>query len=421
MRQLKIALFALWVFSLLSPATWAQNQSNQNQSDFSGVYKYGDSTGLMWGLPPPPPKIGQDWTVGVLPPTFGMNFNQSGINVQNYVKSLLGLPEIQSAFQGYTGTPIYNDFLLRAFNDPTGASVLANVTSLMNQQVTIRLLQDIMRRLILGPDARATMQAAAQQRCVELATVFGIMSVESAEAKCSGGPGLSSRGIMDFGAQSTTDTILSKSTIPDQDKQALKDLLLDYTKMPVANGQSTVSQQMPKKSAADFVQDIETQVCAEIHSNVEQTKAGQRVGGPLSVAGSIPVPAEVYVSLSGMEGAKKEMAIQGLCREQALAVARGKMIYLSQRFNQVLDGAEGDPSVTPDVANKYRAELRGLISDMDLMASQRGAEQRVMDTMSNIAADRTALGRQAARAQGEARRGRPEESNGFGNVMGPGQ
>ena len=68
---------------------------------------------------------------------------------------------------------------------------------MMNQKLTIRMLQDVLRRLQLGPDPAASIQAGSQERCVQLAASFGLISVESAEKLCSGGLDGAFRGIMD--------------------------------------------------------------------------------------------------------------------------------------------------------------------------------------------------------------------------------
>jgi hypothetical protein len=124
-------------------SAWAQSSS---ANDFYNR----DSSGYSYRIAPLPPKIEKDWTLGSVPSQFSFGMNPAGIDVQNYVMSLLQLPDIQTALQQYTSTPLYNDFLLRSFQNPTGASALANVTSLMNQQLTIRMLSDILRRLQLG-------------------------------------------------------------------------------------------------------------------------------------------------------------------------------------------------------------------------------------------------------------------------------
>jgi len=63
----------------------------------------------------------------------------------------------------------------------TEASVLSNATSMMNQKLTIRMLQDLLRRLQLVPDPAASIQAGSRERCVQLAASLGLISVESAE------------------------------------------------------------------------------------------------------------------------------------------------------------------------------------------------------------------------------------------------
>ena len=89
------------------------------------------------------------------------------------------------------------------------------------------MLQDVLRRLQL-PDPAASIQAGAQEKCVQFAVSFGLLSVESAEKICSGELGGSARGIMIFSTPSTTDKIVSGSTMSGEDKQLAKDLIIDF-------------------------------------------------------------------------------------------------------------------------------------------------------------------------------------------------
>src|SRR6266542_1419806 len=106
---------------------------------------------------------------------------------------------------------------------------------MMNQKLTIRMLQDVLRRLQLGPDPAASIQAGSQERCVQLAASLGLISVESAEKLCSGGLGGASRGIMIFGTPSTTDKILSGSRVAAEDRQLAKDLIIDFLPAPLSS------------------------------------------------------------------------------------------------------------------------------------------------------------------------------------------
>ena len=130
-----IGIVLLILFLVFAPGAFAQT----GQTSANEFYNR-DSSGYSYRIGPVPPKIEQDWQIGVLPRDFTFGINPSGIDVQSYVRSLMNLPSIQAALQEYTGTPLYNDFLLRSFQNPTSASALANVTSLMNQQLTIRML-----------------------------------------------------------------------------------------------------------------------------------------------------------------------------------------------------------------------------------------------------------------------------------------
>ncbi len=228
--------------------------------------------------------------------------------------SLMNLPSISAALQEYTETPLYNEFLLRSFQNPNSASALANVTSLMNQQLTIRMLQDVLRRLQLGPDPAASIQAGSQERCVQLAVTFGIMSPESAEKACSGGPGGSSRGIMAFGTTSTTEKIVSASQISPEDKQLLKDLVIDFRTSSLSGGRQDVQRVMAAKSVSDVRQDLEDKICQEVRQKVLKASSGARAGGSLSVEGTIPLTADVLFSLTRMEPSMREVSIQSICR-----------------------------------------------------------------------------------------------------------
>ena len=242
-----------------------------------------DSSGYTYRIGPVLPNIEQDWQVGRLGRDFTFGFNPSGVNIENYVLSLLNLPDVTTALQASTLTDVFNYLLLQSFQNPTQASVLSNATSMMNQKLTIRMLQDVLRRLQLGPDPAASIQAGAQEKCVQLAASLGLISVELAEMLCSGGIGGASRGIMIFGTPSTTDKILSGSKVSAEDQQLAKDLIIDFRTDPLSSGNQDVSRVMPAKSVSDVRQDLEDAICNEIRNKVDQAAAGTRAGGPISV------------------------------------------------------------------------------------------------------------------------------------------
>jgi hypothetical protein len=199
-----------------------------------------DSPGYTYRIGPVLPKIQQDRQLGTLGRDFTFGFNPSGVNIENYVLSLLNLPDVRTALQGSTVTDVFNYLLLQSFQSPTEASVLSNATSMMNQKLTIRMLQDVLRRLQLGPDPAASIQAGSRERCVQLAASLGLISVESAEKLCSGGLGRASRGIMVFRTPSTTDKILSGSKVSAEDQQLAKDLIIDFRTDPLSSGRQDV-------------------------------------------------------------------------------------------------------------------------------------------------------------------------------------
>src|SRR5262245_38960013 len=155
---------------------------------------------------------------------------------------------------------------------------------MMNQKLTIRMLQDVLRRLQLGPDPAASIQAGAQEKCVQLAASFGLLSVETAEKVCSGGLGGGARGIMIFGAPSTTDRILSGSTMSGEDKQLAKDLIINFRTDPLS-GRQDVYRVMPVKSVSDVRQELEDAICEEVRNRVAQAISGAHAGGQLGVEG----------------------------------------------------------------------------------------------------------------------------------------
>src|SRR5262249_49633577 len=237
-----------------------------------------DSSGYTYRVGPVLPQIQQDWQLGTLGRDFTFGFNPSGVNIENYVLSLLNLPDITRASQASTATDVFNYLLLQSFQSPTEASVLSNATSMMNQKLTIRMLQDVLRRLQLGPDPAASIQAGAQEKCVQLAASFGLLSVETAEKVCSGGLGGGARGIMIFGAPSTTDRILSGSTMSGEDKQLAKDLIINFRTDPLS-GRQDVYRVMPVKSVSDVRQELEDAICEEVRNRVAQAISGAHAGG----------------------------------------------------------------------------------------------------------------------------------------------
>ncbi len=365
-----------------------------------------DSSGYTYRIAPVPPRIDRDWQLGILPGEFTFGVNPSGIDVQNYVRSLMNLPSIQAALQEYTGTPLYNDFLLRSFQNPNSASALANVTSLMNQQLTIRMLQDVLRRLQLGPDPAASIQAGSQERCVQLAVTFGIMSVESAEKACVGGPGGNARGIMAFGTSSTTEKIVGASQISPEDKQLLKDLVIDFRTFSMSGGRQDVQRVMPAKSVGDAIAELEDKICQEVREKVRQASSGARAGGPLSVEGTIPITADVLFSLARMEPSMREVSIQSICRRQSLVATRARILRLNQRFSQALDGVSSNQDVPQAVREEYRVSLQRLLTDVDLMAKQAEFEDRVArDILATAAEQRRVEGKSAGSAHLKTRVG----------------
>ena len=365
-----------------------------------------DSSGYSYRIGPVPPRIERDWELGALPSEFTIGLNPSGIDVQNYVRSLLNLPSVSAALQEYTGTQLYNDFLLRSFQNPNSASALANVTSLMNQQLTIRMLQDVLRRLQLGPDPAASIQAGSQERCVQLAVTFGIMSVESAEKACAGGPGGNARGIMVFGTASTTEKIVGASQMSPEDKQLLKDLVIDFRTSSVSGGRQDVRRVIPAKSVSDARAELEDKICQEVREKVRQASSGARAGGPLSVEGTIPLTADVLFSLARMEPSMREVSVQSICRRQSLIATRAKILRLSQRFSQALEGVSSNHDVPQVVREEYRVSLQRLLTDVDLMAKQAEFEDRVArDILATATEQRRVEGKSAGSADLKTRAG----------------
>jgi hypothetical protein len=358
-----------------------------------------DSSGYTYRIGPVLPKIQQDWQLGTLGRGFTFGFNPSGVNIENYVQSLLNLPDVRTALQASTGTDVFQYLLLQSFQNPTEASVLSNATSMMNQKLTIRMLQDVLRRLQLGPDPAASIQAGSQERCVQLAASLGLISVESAEKLCSGGLGGASRGIMIFGTSSTTDKILSGSKVAAEDRQLAKDLIIDFRTDPLSSGRQDVYRVMPLKSVSDVRQELEDAICEEVRARVSQAASGTRAGGPLSVEGTIPLTADLLFGLARMEPSMKEVSIQSICRRQSLVATRAKITRLSQRFSQSLDGVSSNQDVPQVVRDEYRTSLSRLLGDVDLIAKQMEFEERSANSIfATLAEQKKVEGRAAGSA-----------------------
>ena len=110
------------------------------------------------------------------------------------------------------------------------------------------MLQDVLRRLQLGPDPAASIQAGSQERCVQLAASLGLISVDSAERICSGDLAGAARGIMSFGTPSTSDKIVSSSKMNTDDRQLAKELIIDFRTDSVSSGRQDVYRVMPALS-----------------------------------------------------------------------------------------------------------------------------------------------------------------------------
>ncbi len=365
-----------------------------------------DSSGYTYRIGPVLPKIQQDWQLGTLGRDFTFGFNPAGVNIENYVQSLLNLPDVRTALQASVGTDVFQYLLLQSFQNPTEASILSNATSMMNQKLTIRMLQDLLRRVQLGPDPAASIQAGAQEKCVQLAASLGLISVESAEKLCSGGLGGASRGIMIFGTPSTTDKILSGSKVSAEDQQLAKDLLIDFRTDPLSSGREDVYRVMPAKSVSDVRQELEDTICQEVRDKVNQAAAGTRAGGPLSVEGTIPLTADLLFGLARMEPSMKEVSIQSICRRQSLVATRAKITRLLQRFGQALDGVSSNQDVPQVVRDEYRTALSRLLGDVDLIAKQMEFEERSANSIfATLAEQKRVEGRAAGSAGTVARLG----------------
>jgi len=260
------------------------------------------------------------------------------------------------------------------------------------------MLQDVLRRLQL-PDPAASIQAGAQEKCVQLAASFGLLSVESAEKICSGGLGGSARGIMIFGTPSTTDKIVSGSTMSGEDKQLAKDLIIDFRTDPLSSLRQDVYRVMPVKSVSDVRQELEDAICEQVRNRVAQAASGTRAGGPLGIEGTIALTADLLFGLARMEPSMKEVSVQSICRRQSLVAARSKITRLLQRFGQALDGVSSNQDVPQVVRDEYRSSLSRLLGDVDLIAKQMEFEERSANSIFATLAEQK---RVEARAAGSA-------------------
>ena len=75
-----------------------------------------DSSGYTYRIGPVLPKIQQDWQLGNLGRDFTFGFNPSGVNIENYVQSLLNLPDVRTALQASTGTDVFQYLLLSLYS-----------------------------------------------------------------------------------------------------------------------------------------------------------------------------------------------------------------------------------------------------------------------------------------------------------------
>lgn len=75
-----------------------------------------DSSGYTYRIGPVLPKIQQDWQLGTSGRDFTFGFNPSGVNIENYVQSLLNLPDVRTALQASTGTDVFQYLLLQSFH-----------------------------------------------------------------------------------------------------------------------------------------------------------------------------------------------------------------------------------------------------------------------------------------------------------------
>ena len=275
---------------------------------------------------------------------------------------------------------------------------------MMNQKLTIRMLQDVLRRLQLGPDPAASIQAGSQERCVQLAASLGLISVESAEKLCSGGLGGASRGIMIFGTPSTTDKIISSSRMTNEDQQLAKDLIIDFRTDPLSSGRQDVYRVMPAKSVSDVRQELEEAICEQVRDRVGQAASGTRAGGALTVEGTIPLTADLLFGISRMEPTMKEVSIQSICRRQSLVATRAKITRLLQRFGQALDGVSSNRDVPQVVRDEYRASLSRLLGDVDLIAKQMEFEERSANSIFATLAEQKRVEAKAAGSAGTVTR-----------------
>jgi hypothetical protein len=200
---------------------------------------------------------------------------------------------------------------------------------------------------------------------------------------------------MVFGTPSTTERIVSASQLSPEDKQLLKDLMIDFRTSAVSGGRQDIERVMPAKSIEDIRADLEQKICQEIRQKVNQAASGARAGGPLSIEGTIPLTADVLFSLARMEPSMREVSIQSICRRQSLVATRAKVLRLGQRFSQTLEGVSSNQDVPQVVREEYRASLGKVLADVDLMAKQMEFEGRA-------ARDILAVSAEQKRVEGES-------------------
>ena len=80
--------FLLAVFLL-----FGSNRFLLAQSDFYNR----DSSGYTYRIGPVLPNIQQDWQLGALGRDFTFGFNPSGVSIENYILSLLNLPDVATS------------------------------------------------------------------------------------------------------------------------------------------------------------------------------------------------------------------------------------------------------------------------------------------------------------------------------------
>jgi hypothetical protein len=167
--------FLLSVFLLLG-----SNRLLFAQDDFYNR----DSSGYTYRIGPVLPKIQQAWQLGALGRDFTFGFNPSGVNIENYVLSLLNLPDVRMALQASTGTDVFNIFCFSRFKIPP--RLLFFQCDFRDDQ---KLLSGCFRTFSEGFSSADPAAASGRARKVRGWRRPGV-SVESAEKICSGGLGV---------------------------------------------------------------------------------------------------------------------------------------------------------------------------------------------------------------------------------------